>query len=408
MNILNACGNYAACAAVAALAIFVPTETVQAENWTPVTGSETLTKLVSGATAQIELQQGGVAVGKYFADGTAEIEAFGETIERTWQINGEDQVCYSSFTETHCYTYEQDLDQPENYRVSDIEDGEKVYFRIEAPGDGDRLMVRNDPAEEMGGLATPSAAEIAAQLSDPNTNLGTLNTQIDFIAFDGDLPEAGSQNATRITFQPSLPYKLNESTNLFIRPAIPLIVKQDIPTGIGSYESKEFELGDISFDASMGKTLSGGLVLIGGIAGTIPTATDDDLGLDQWLLGPEFAVAWTRSWGVVGALVSHQWDIAGEDDFDTSITAGQYFYSVNLGGGWQFFGAPTFSYNHNARNSDNKLTLPIAAGLSRTVFLGGRPWKFAAQYWHYIESPDDFGPDFQLRFSISPVVALPW
>ena len=257
MTILNACGNYAACAAVAALAIFLPTETVQAENWTPVTGSETLTKLVSGATAQIELQQGGVAVGKYFADGTAEIEAFGETIERTWQISGEDQVCYSSFTETHCYTFEQDLDQPENYRVSDIEDGEKVYFRIEAPGDGDRLMVRNDPAEEMGGLATPSAAEIAAQLSDPNTNLGTLNTQIDFIAFDGDLPEAGSQNATRITFQPSLPYKLNESTNLFIRPAIPLIVKQDIPTGIGSYESKEFELGDISFDASMGKTLSG-------------------------------------------------------------------------------------------------------------------------------------------------------
>jgi hypothetical protein len=44
----------------------------------------------------------------------------------------------------------------------------------------------------------------------------------------------------------------------------------------------------------------------------------------------------------------------------------------------------------------------------KLFFFGGRPWKFGAQYWHYIESPDDFGTDYQIRFSISPVVALPW
>ena len=29
------------------------------------------------------------------------------------------------------------------------------------------------------------------------------------------------------------------------------------------------------------------------------------------------------------------WDIAGDDDFDTSITGGQYSYAFNLKNGWQ-------------------------------------------------------------------------
>jgi hypothetical protein len=39
---------------------------------------------------------------------------------------------------------------------------------------------------------------------------------------------------------------------------------------------------------------------------------------------------------------------------------------------------------------------------------GGRPRKFGVQYWHYIKSPDNFGPDYQIRVSVSPVVKLPW
>jgi len=149
------------------------------------------------------------------------------------------------------------------------------------------------------------------------------------------------------------------------------------------------------------------MMLLGGLAGTLPTATNDALGLDQWLLGPEFAVAIVQKWGVVGVLVSHQWDIAGEDDFNTSVTAGQYFYSINLRDGWQISGSPTFSYNHEA-DSDNALTLPLAVGVQKTTIIGGRPWKFGLQYWYYIETPDAFGPRHQVRVSISPVIKLPW
>jgi len=110
---------------------------------------------------------------------------------------------------------------------------------------------------------------------------------------------------------------------------------------------------------------------------------------------------------VLGVLVTHQWDVVGEDDFDTSITGGQYFYTFHLRDGWQLSGSPTFSHNHKA-DSDNAWTFPVAAGIAKTTIIGGRPWKFSLQYWNYVVSPDVFGPKHQIRISISPVVKLPW
>ena len=388
----------------ALLASFTFSPLVNADNWQPITGAEALQQLVSGATAEIELQPGVTAVGKYYADGTAEIEAWNETFQRTWAVKGDDQVCYTG-VKTNCFSFEKNLDDKAEFRASNVATAEVFVFRVtDAETD---TFTRETPAGNEGGLGSPSAAEVAAALSDPNTNMGSMNFQFDYISYDGDIPGAGSASATRMLWQPSLPYKLNETTNLFIRPAIPVIFSQDVPQQGGGFSSEGVDLGDIGFDASLGKNLPGGIVLLGGLAGTIPTATNNSLGLDQWLLGPEAAVAMVRKWGVLGVLVSHQWDIAGEDDYDTSITGGQYFYAFNLSDGWQINSSPTFSYNHEA-SSGNKWAFPLGIGASKTSILGGRPWKFGLQYWHYIKSPDNFGPDYQLRFSVSPVVKLPW
>ena len=375
-----------------------------ADNWQPLTGADTLQELVAGATAEIQLAAGVTAVGKYNADGTAEIEAWKEIFRRTSEVKGDDRVCYTDL-ETKCYTYEQNLDDPSEFRVSNVDTAEMFVFRlVDAETD---TFVRDTPAGDDGGPGSPSAAEVAAALSDPNTNMGSMNFQFDYIAYDGDVPGAGSAEAWRMLWQPSLPYVLSETTNLFIRPAVPVIFSQDVPQQGGGFGSEGVDLGDIGFDFSMGKTLPGGIVLLGGIAGTLPTATNDALGLDQWLLGPEAAIAMVRPWGVLGALVSHQWDVAGEDSFDTSITGGQYFYAFNLKDGWQINSSPAFSYNHEA-SSGNKWTFPLGIGASKTMIFSGRPWKFGVQYWHYIKSPDNFGPDYQIRFSVSPVVKLPW
>ena len=390
--------------AVALLLSLTTTPLLQADDWQPLTGADTLQGFVSGATVEITLTPGVTAVGTYRADGTAEILAWKEVFQRTWEVRGDDQVCYTDL-ETHCYSYEQNLDDPAEFRAHNVATGEVILFRlVDAETD---TLVRETPPDDQGGPGTPSAEEIAAALSDPNTNMGSLNFQFDYVAYDGEIPGAGNAEAWRMLWQPSLPYMLSETTNLFIRPAVPVIFSQDVPQQDGGFRSEGVDLGDIGFDFSMGKTLPGGIVLLGGIAGTLPTATNDALGLDQWLLGPEAAIAMVRPWGVLGALVSHQWDVAGEDDFDTSITGGQYFYAINLKDGWQINSSPAFSYNHEA-SSGNKWTFPLGIGASKTVIFGGRPWKFGLQYWHYIESPDAFGPDYQIRLSVSPVVELPW
>jgi hypothetical protein len=368
-------------------------------------GAETLEAFISGATAEITLKPGVVARGEYYPDGTAKIEAWNEVFHRTWEVRGGDQVCYSSEMETNCFFLELNRSDPEKFRSRSVETGEITVFRLtESTG----TYARDTTPDDEGGLGSPTAEEIAAELSNPNSTLGTMNLSFDYVAFDGDLPRSDNQAAFRMTFQPGLPYMLSETTNLFVRPALPLIFKQDVPRAGGSFASKGVALGDIGLDVAVGKTfLSYGVVLLGGLVTTLPTATDSALGLEQWLLGPEAAVAMVRPWGVVGVLLTHQWDVVGEDDFDTSITGGQYFYTFNLSDGWQISASPTFSYNHEADN-DNAWTFPLAAGISKTSVIGGRPWKFSMQYWYYVASPDLFGPNHQIRISVSPVVQLPW
>jgi len=177
-----------------------------------------------------------------------------------------------------------------------------------------------------------SAAAIAEKLANPNAVMGFLSFPIDFVSYVGDTVGAGSESAWKVNFQPSFPYPLGEGTNLFIRPLIPLVIDQPVPlvadapvlplSGSSNFSGSGLNLADISFDVAVGKTFPSKLVLLGGVVGTLPTATDDALGLDQYLLGPEFYVGKVTDWGSVGVLLSHQWDVAGADDFTTSVTGG--------------------------------------------------------------------------------------
>lgn len=251
-----------------------------------------------------------------------------------------------------------------------------------------------------------SASEVARELANPNTSLGFFAFPVDYISFQGDLPGSGDQEALRISAQPSLPYPLGKNTNFFLRPLIPIIIKQPVFNG-SDFDDSDTELGDIGFDMAIGTGFANGVQLIGGLAGTLDTATNNDVGRGQTLLGPEAFLGQKTSWGFYGLLVTHQWDVAGDDDFDTSITAGQYFFTYDLQDAWQIQMQPTWSYDHEA-DSDDAWTLPVGIGVSKTIIAGKTPLKFSLQYWHYIETPDTFGPDYQVRFQIAPVVPLPW
>lgn len=252
-----------------------------------------------------------------------------------------------------------------------------------------------------------SASDVAAELANPNTALGSLSFNFDYTAFGGTLEGADDQGSFLVSFQPSLPYPLGAGVNLFLRPNIPIVFDQPVPTESG-FSSAGVELGEIGFDLGVGKTFSSGWVLVGGLVGTLPTATDDRLGKGHFALGPDALVAKVGSWGAAGLLLTHQWDLAGADDGeDTSLTGGQYFYTFNLGGGWQIGGSPTFGYDHTAVEGQ-RWTFPIGGGVRKTVILGSTPLRLAGEYWYFLAQADAFGPDWRFRVVVTPVVPLPW
>jgi hypothetical protein len=253
-----------------------------------------------------------------------------------------------------------------------------------------------------------TAEEIAQELSNPTNALGSMGSNLDFQAWDGNLAGAGDQNGFTYLFQPSLPFPQDNGYNLLIRPAIPLLFQAPVPQSGGGFKNEGVELGNIGFDVAYGTTSKSGLIYLFGVVGELPTNTDDAVGVDQYRLGPEVLVGITKKWGVLGLLVTHKWDVAGDSSPDTSITSGQYFYAFPLPRAFQIASGPTWSYDSNA-SSGNKLTLPLGVGISKTtVTAKGMPLKFQLQYWHYIESPDTFGPDWQIRFNFTPVIKLPW
>jgi hypothetical protein len=260
-------------------------------------------------------------------------------------------------------------------------------------------------AEESGA----SMEDVARELANPTNALGKLRTNFDFTVYDGSLPGAGDQSSSVLFFQPALPVPLENGMNFFARPGFPIVFDQPVFNGIG-FDGVGTELGDIGYDLGSGGVVGdASVILLGGVVGTIPTATDDRLGRAQWSIGPEFLIGKLSGWGALGILITHQWDFASTDDraAPVNLTSGQYFYTYLLRGGWAIGAGPQWSYNWEA-DSDDVFTLPLATGVNRTMPLFGRPWKFAPEAWYFVASPDAFGADWQFRFNVTPVVPLPW
>jgi hypothetical protein len=252
-----------------------------------------------------------------------------------------------------------------------------------------------------------SADDLARELSNPTSALASMNANFEFRTFQGDLPGADEQSAWNFLFQPVIPFPQSNGYNILFRPAIPVFFNQPVFDPANSTFSPKAALGDIGFDLAYGTTSQAGLLYLFGMVGTLPTATDDALGPDQLRLGPEIAIGLVKKWGVIGGLLSHQWDVAGSNDVDTNLTSVQYFYAFGLGGGWQFAAGPSVSFDHEA-SSGNRWTVPIGLGIGKTTQAGSTPLKMSVQVWKYVAQPDSFGPDWQLRITISPVLKLPW
>jgi hypothetical protein len=244
------------------------------------------------------------------------------------------------------------------------------------------------------------AKELAKELANPNAPVMALRNFLDITTYRGSAPGA-ERWSFGYTFQVSLPFKF-DAGNLILRPSVPVLFGQPFVDSSGNVD-RAVAFGNISLDAAFGKTFDFGLLLIGGINVTFPTSSERELRGD-WALGPELAVGYVGELGLFGSLVGYVWDLPASNRGQTVV--GQYFYALGIGGGWQIAAQPTWSYRRDAKQT----TFPIGLGVQKVALVGKRKqlMQFGAQIWAYAAQSDVLGPIWQLRFTVAPVVPVPW
>jgi hypothetical protein len=230
--------------------------------------------------------------------------------------------------------------------------------------------------------------------------------------YDGDANTGDPEVGATLLFQPVLPIPLHgtgdDELRLVTRPIIPLIFSEPIPKG-----SNEFDhtggIGDIQLPLLLAvpDRIAGNFILGAGPVGLFPTATDDDLGKDQWALGPAVVLGYKNKFLTAGVFPNYFWKIgsSGQDKDTPDISQGSLFYflTFNLPDAWQVGMHPTITYNDKA-SSGNKWNVPVGLFAGKTVKIGKTPVNFKAGLEYSVVSQDDFGQRAQFRLQITPVI----
>ena len=289
-----------------------------AQDWQPYTDEGNLRSLVTDTVLEGTLRDGVKAIGRYRADGTGTLEAWGDTFERRWVVRDK-RISIIVGTQEQCVRIEKAADRKNLYRASNEATGETAEFSVSEDGAA-AVAAQNSGA---GGAAEPSAEELAKSLANTNTPLASQTFKFQYRTFDGDLRGADDESSSLLLYQPAFPFPLDNGATVFFRPAVPIILDQPYFDPLeGEFDSTS-GLGDVAFDLAYGRTTESGLLWAAGVVSTLPTATEDELGTDRWSLGPEFLIGKLTSKYVLGALVTYQTDVAGSGDADIRLERGQ-------------------------------------------------------------------------------------
>jgi len=138
-----------------------------------------------------------------------------------------------------------------------------------------------------------------------------------------------------------------------------------------------------------------------------PTATNDDLGREQWGLGPAAIFGWKNKHTTVGIFPQYFFKIGSIDNQankpDASFMNLLYFAYWNLPKAWQVGMNPVITYDNKATKG-NKWNVPLGLLVTKTTAVGKRPVKFQFGFEYSVVSQDDFGKRFMIKFNVIPVI----
>jgi hypothetical protein len=364
----------------------------------------------------------------------------GEPSESEFLMNGE---YWLANAETPIYG----ADQPGLFAQEQVRE-EALYFAEakkteeseEKPVSPECAEFAKDPDADIGDIiragCQPTLAQMSALMDNPLGNVAMLFTQID--VYDMENP-ATDERATKSVYMgiAQFPKKLTPNWNLISRvvwsvPSMPLdqdkidaaagapdpygeapgvtlppVDSQPLPIKI--FDGRTTGFGDIYYNGlfapSKGKKFEGGGTFLwgAGFDAGFPTASEDILGTGKWTAGPSALAVYMGPKWKIGGLVQQYWDYAGDDDRDpVNLMNFQYFIFYSLDEVTAIGAAPNIIANWE-QPSDDRWTVPIGLGISRTVQFGKVPVRFGLELHYSVIQPDNVpGSKWDLRFYVIP------
>ena len=235
-----------------------------------------------------------------------------------------------------------------------------------------------------------ASADDAAQANNPLANLTAFNVQSYFI---GELTES-DESANQFWLRYAKPFSIRQSTWL-LRASLPFNSFPTPPDG-----STENGFGDFNaFAACLIDTGNPAISFGIGPQLTVPTATDDDLGSEQWSAGfANVLFNATSKKFQYGYLLTWQHRFAGEDDReDVNVGALQPFAMYQLGGGTYLRAAPIWVYNFE--NDD--YSVPVGVGIGQVIRQGKTVYNVFVEPQFSLVDDGPGQPEWQIFFGLN-------
>ena len=258
--------------------------------------------------------------------------------------------------------------------------------------------------EKPGETEQEKLARIAQQTNNPVSSLWMLFIQNDFSIYDGDITD-GKRVWNSLKFQPVMPVLLTDKIRLINRPVFQLqSFETPERTSTGLEWGSETGLGDtvllnVLAPADLGKNVWGL-----GLSWIFPTATHDSLGGEKWAVGPAAVLFHMGEKWILGGVLQHWWDYAGDDDRgDINLTDFQYVIRYKVNPVFQVGTGPNIQYNWET----DEISLPIGIGLDSTTKWGNTIFRWGFDFQYYVKQDDKFGPLWNMRLFFIPVIQAP-